>query len=455
MMTNDIVVVVPGVTGSELTYHGEPIWTTSARALVKSILRFTDNAHRLRLPEDIGDNSPNDGIVASRLVDSLHVIPGVWSPICGYDVLLNRLRARGFTDDGPEPNLIAFPYDWRLSNRYNAGVLKVAVERALEIWRSSSPERADSKAVLLCHSMGGLIARWYVSVLGGYEVVSKVITLGTPYRGSPKAVSALALEAPAPFKRHAAVLRQVTSAMPSVHQLLPSYACVETGASLNYLRDQSIPGLSSRVVNDGAEFYASLEEAEARQSGDLPTWYPIIGIEQPTPSGITIGLAGIDLNTTLCGTNFGGDGTVPAASVPRGMSLDDNRLNRIGDKHGHLQANAAVLDEVLGIITATSFRFKAPGDQIIAVDSPEVVSAGERWMVSVSTDRLPTALIATVLDENRRVLRRTQHNIRTSPHSLELGPLEPGGYTIALSPAGQPPERSAVVSPVLVWSPTE
>jgi triacylglycerol lipase len=36
---------------------------------------------------------------------------------------------------------------------------------------------------LVCHSLGGLVARNYVDLLGGHRRVQRVVTLGTPHRG--------------------------------------------------------------------------------------------------------------------------------------------------------------------------------------------------------------------------------------------------------------------------------
>jgi triacylglycerol lipase len=40
---------------------------------------------------------------------------------------------------------------------------------------------------LVCHSLGGLVARTYVDLLGGHTRVRRVVTLGTPHRGLPHA----------------------------------------------------------------------------------------------------------------------------------------------------------------------------------------------------------------------------------------------------------------------------
>lgn len=112
-----------------------------------------------------------------------------------------------------------------------------------------------------------------------------------------------------------------------------------------------MPDLDSTRVADAMDFYAQLEEAESRL--DL-SWirHPTTGIKPTTRSTLTITATGIELLDLYAGTSTAGDGTVPAVSLARGLPLDDPTVKRIADKHGALQCNQAVLDEVVGILTA-------------------------------------------------------------------------------------------------------
>ena len=42
--------------------------------------------------------------------------------------------------------------------------------------------------IVVAHSMGGLVARYWMGPLGGWRVCRALITLGTPHRGAPKAL---------------------------------------------------------------------------------------------------------------------------------------------------------------------------------------------------------------------------------------------------------------------------
>src|ERR1700730_9803146 len=128
-----------------------------------------------------------------RVLPRLFMIPTFWKTD-GYgrltDRLLSRFTLTPATDDQPG-NFFEFPYDWRLSNQLNAQRLADAVIPQLEGWRRHTQE-SDAKLILICHSMGGLIARWFLEILGGREVTRMLITIGTPYQGSVNALDALA-----------------------------------------------------------------------------------------------------------------------------------------------------------------------------------------------------------------------------------------------------------------------
>src|SRR5262249_11740291 len=81
-----------------------------------------------------------------------------------------RLRRLGH---GP---FFAFDYQSFGPIEASARSLGELVEKVVE---STGAERVD----LVCHSLGGLVARAYVDLQGGHRRVGRVITLGTPHRG--------------------------------------------------------------------------------------------------------------------------------------------------------------------------------------------------------------------------------------------------------------------------------
>jgi len=64
--------------------------------------------------------------------------------------------------------------------------LKMRVRKILDGQKPGLGERAD-EVDIVAHSMGGLVARWYIEELCGAKNVNKLITLGTPHRGTEMA----------------------------------------------------------------------------------------------------------------------------------------------------------------------------------------------------------------------------------------------------------------------------
>jgi pimeloyl-ACP methyl ester carboxylesterase len=253
----DVVIVVPGIMGSELVdARGNRIWSVSAGALVNAIRTLGKSLRRLQLPAGIGDNRPDDGVSATALLTSLHVIPGLWSPITGYDGLLNFLRSPRFQlveadprDTRVIPNLISFPYDWRLSNRFNGRLLtRVAVE-ALERWRAQ-PGMGEAKLVLICHSMGGLVARWFAEQEGGAELIRALITIGTPHRGALKALTNLVNGLEPGIGPLRIPLTELVRSLPSLYQMLPQYDCLVSEFGRTRLCKEPAVGLDARMLAD-------------------------------------------------------------------------------------------------------------------------------------------------------------------------------------------------------------
>src|SRR5688572_18522022 len=90
MAMADLLVVVPGITGSALRRPGgRSIWNLSAGAIAGGLASFRRTVGDLRLPAGIGDAAP-DGPAAldvDGLVTGWHVWPGFWAG-GGYGRLL-------------------------------------------------------------------------------------------------------------------------------------------------------------------------------------------------------------------------------------------------------------------------------------------------------------------------------------------------------------------------------
>lgn len=453
-MTTDLVVVLPGITGSTLRTKEGLIWSPTPGAILKAIKTFGRSVNNLRLPEGIGDNHPNDGVEPVALMTTLHLIPDIWTPVKGYDKLLTRLRTLGYTEEAG--NLLPVPYDWRLSNRYNACRLAKIVQPALERWRTKHPRNATAQLTFVCHSMGGLIARWYIEKCDGADHTRKLITLGTPYRGAAKALDQLVNGAHQRLGPLSFDLTTFARTLPSLHQLLPEYACIEdpkTGTLAKTTEVTDIPNLNRTRTDDAMLFHTDLRAAEAARPASLTTTHAIVGTQQNTLTTARIHNGTVTLHPTYTAKHLYGDGTVPLVAACRAdVPMDSNTLRRIPDQHGNLQRNSAALDELEGILTATDIVVRAPEETHLRLDVPEIVTAGEDLAVTItSVDGTKKAVRLTVTDEHGNLEAARVVLAGPEPTEALFDDLPPGAYTVDATGTRPGSTVAAVSSDTLVW----
>jgi pimeloyl-ACP methyl ester carboxylesterase len=459
----DVVVVLPGILGSTLAKDGTLVWSPSAGVALRAIGTFGRSITRLTLEPGGGDDHPGDGVEPIALMPDLHVLPGLWSWNLGYEVLLDWLRSRfGLVDARPDRpgNLLAVPYDWRLSNRYNGRRLKSMVEPALEHWRSQGGEFADARLVFVCHSMGGLVARWYLEKEGGAALTSRLITLGTPYRGALNALDQLVngvRKGIGPFKLN---MSGFARSLPSTYQLLPEYACLETATGLAKTTETSLPAeLNSVMVADGMRFHQELDEAGVSDYA----LHPIVGFRQATWTTARLSGAGLERMATIQTKNEegnttavdeGGDATVPRLSAtPKALTPDSSTIRWIADQHGALQSNRAALDELEGVLTAKPVVHRAPTGITLGVQLEDVALAGEPVPIEATvTGGERVALQARVLDEHGRQIALARLRPSGEGQRAQLDPFAPGAYQVVVGGVGATAARvEPVTSAVLVW----
>ena len=86
----------------------------------------------------------------------------------------------------PGADVVAVPYDFRRSIIEAAERLDAVV--CAHLGDASEAERAG-RVIVVGHSMGGLVARVWMGLLGRWPWCRALITLGTPHRGAPKALA--------------------------------------------------------------------------------------------------------------------------------------------------------------------------------------------------------------------------------------------------------------------------
>ncbi|WP_328899818.1 hypothetical protein OHR86_07470 [Streptomyces sp. NBC_00441] len=439
----DLVVVVPGILGSTLAdADGHDVWAASGKALVRGILTFGNSVKRLTLPAGLGDEHPGDGVRPTGLMSDVHALPGVWNPVDGYSGLLNWLEAHftvqrrlpGEAADVPA-NLVGFAYDWRLSCRYNAERLAERVDEELGRWRASRADRRDAKVVFLCHSMGGLVTRSYVEQCGGAEVTRRVVTLGTPYRGSLDALLYLVNGMRYGIGPVGLDLTPFARSLPSLHQLTPDYACLTTagGAPLRYAREVTgLPGVDGELLRQAGLFHAELRESGAGARYGVE-YVPVGGVRQPTPT--TAEAEGETLRglLTIDGVDEGGDGRVPDLSS-RAVGAGRHAYTP-WEKHGSLQNNKAVRQALYNWLTPEPpvHRGSEDEDVPLSVEAPEILVEGEVYEIRATVPAdVPGHDRVAVFAGVEGGPMRTMTNRGGGVYSLRINGLPAGGHRVRI-----------------------
>ncbi len=435
----DVVVVVPGIQGSQLAKYGRPVWALSGRALWDGLRTLGGSIKDLQLPDDVGDEHPNDGVEAIGLMPDLHGIPGLGPFIRGYTGLMRWLR-QDFGLHLATPtvpgNLVEFPYDWRLSNRLNARLLKDRAEAELKRWREAGG--SDAKLVFVCHSMGGLVARYYLEVLGGAEWTRALVTMGTPHRGSANSVVNLVNGVrigKGPFRLEVSALAR---SFPSVYQLLPTYRCVNTNEGRQDLQTSALPRIDAAKVADAAALHREIERGNGAGSNAY-IFRMVVGTRQPTKATVTPVGNRVEALDTIDGNDERGDGTVPRfASIPDGVAPTDARQLNSAQTHGWLHLHRSILDDLHGILTAREIVYmEEPADlgRQVGIEVPELQPTGVPLNVRATSDD-PNLLL-------RVDLERLGGGVEEAVLTNEGG----GSYTGLLLPTGPGVHRVTVHGP--------
>jgi hypothetical protein len=305
--------------------------------------------------------------------------------------------------------------------------------------------------------MGGLVARWYIEREGGAEITRKLITLGTPHRGALNALETLVNGVELKLVdsygisigRLAPRLTRFARSLPSLYQLLPEYACIETDDGLAKTTEVLLPELSTAMAADAMRFHTDLD-AQQSAAYDL---HPIVGFRQPTATTAQLRNGRVRALETIEGNDEGGDGTVPRlAATPARWRPNDPAIRSAAERHGSLQSNRGVLDEIEFVLGARAEPYKAGGLTELTVRIDDLVLAGQPIALRADTaDGSRVGLLALIRDEAGREAAR---RLLTPGEPATLSPLPPGGYSVEIGGIGTAAHRIAPVTcPVLVWNP--
>jgi pimeloyl-ACP methyl ester carboxylesterase len=297
------VVFLPGIMGSILKRDAEVIWPGSVTSVLLPYNRMAD----LMRPE----------LVATDVWRKL-------GPFDVYDSLLTDLENWGFK---PGETLFPFPYDWRKSNGTAAQQLADLVDNI------TAQHKGDVVITLLAHSMGGLVARYYLESAvfanrPGFSKVTNLFTMGTPHRGAPLALTAgLGMEKRV-FLSASQVLQLVSDArFPAVYELLPPLG--EPFLWNNAGKHDPQDVYSQKIATDPGGLNLNASNLHAAQTFRLGLdfvrkpasvrYFSFYGTDHPTSAYLTLNISAKDQVRSFA-LDKAGDGTVPIWSgQPNGI----------------------------------------------------------------------------------------------------------------------------------------
>ena len=448
----DLIIVLPGITGSVLQQNGKDVWAPSIRAITQFIRsRLRSMEHLMLEHDDPVRDDIGDGVVATKIMDDIVIIPGFWR-IDGYTGLRQRILDRfNVTHSKPNGNYYEFPYDWRRDNRYSARRLERFAAEKLQAWRAESGND-DARLILIGHSMGGLISRYYLEVLGGWQNCRALYAIGSPHSGSVNALDALSNGISKLGIDVSPILRSYTS----VYQLLPTYAMLDEGNdSIRVTETNNIPHISQEQAKTGTSFLDEIVAA-MEQNRQLDTYRDegykfsaIVGTGQDTLQSASLSRGQLLVSNQApewmpSGINDG-DGTVPLVSAIPHEYADEQRGTFENGKHAALQNNGSVLDQLLHHLTLSQidlhqFLGTRPdvgldtGRPILKVNLPDLIESGTPLAIQASLANVDSDNVTLYADLDSASfdtsISLTQDNGRW--HG-QVDNLPPGYYRVSVS----------------------
>ena len=363
------------------------------RGAISSDLKF-DAAGSL--DDDVGD-----GISAVSLINNIGVVPGLWK--VGYSRFREALVPA--LDLRIGENYFEFPYDWRRDNRGSARRLKRQASIWLKQWREVSGND-NAKICIVAHSMGGLVARYYIENLGGWKDVCSLITVGTPHRGSGKAVDFLNSRAKPLLRNKVFAGLDIFANFDSLYQLLPTYNFIATGDGWKKVHETALPGIDQDRAVLANAFHDEIEAAYLSNSQNdgyirtAPTVKLIVGSDQPTLQSGTLSDGALHLGyKDFTDANYYGDETVPRVSaVPRGLT--DSFATFVCNTHSALTSDSFVLQHIKDSLIGSTFNldnYRAAAGPRVRLKVPSFGQSGEPVVIEAEAIPSEQKLTAVIL----------------------------------------------------------
>lgn len=368
-----VVILLPGILGSNLYKGDKLVWPGTTWEL-----KFGYSKERFL--EILDPNLEPRGVVESYYQSQYM---DILRPLESEGMRFSRIaQPNQVSSTADFKGLYIFAYDWRKDNREAARKLADVVDKMIE----TAP---GLEIILLCHSMGGLVARYYLESeelqpRQGLAKVKQVIFMGTPHQGAPKALSYIFGKKPNLWLSKDQARELAAQPMfNSIYQLLPVPGFHFLRSDVKYLDIYQDPVCCAVEINrtmtdlrldpgkldDARQFHSALHWRKLlRSSVKVFCFY---AAHHETETSLRY-LAG-DKDFVVEKTAPAGDGTVPvfSACIPGSPSLS------VENEHGKIYASRGLL-RMLQELLGERFQLAAGEEAIVVSLSNPFVSQGTK-----------------------------------------------------------------------------
>jgi pimeloyl-ACP methyl ester carboxylesterase len=280
-----------------------------------------------------------------------------------YGKFIDHLRRQV----APGVPVLEFSYDWRFSAAHNARQLRARLDRDLP----------GQTVDIVAHSFGGLVARSFIKDLGGENRVRKLITMGTPHRGSVDVfeslydgwgVDSVKDRAVNAWMGGVAEFRKTLLSFPGFYDMMPAFAecCwfVEAGGARQQFSAfdpkawRRLVFFANAFPSDADKAFLDHQLARARAFHDKTLGQPL---PAPHESGIRLVATGwldtitrVEINASsgdkLQFIKRKGDGTVPLLSATMARDTSDPSIVYAPREHMSIFSETNAMEAVSHII---------------------------------------------------------------------------------------------------------